>query len=155
MFSFIAKNRVIRCLALICAALRLSRDILYALVGRAPSNRYRGYLEIRRLVGQSFLSSDSAYGGRRVWQEQLTPGIDYGLHAVERLRRLNALGDHAAIASFFSPLSTGRTAIKPYRSRAAAEACAFDHIGRFNWRRYHAALGYLSPMELKQNAPIA
>jgi putative transposase len=66
MFSFVAKHRGIWPVALICEALTA---------------------EIRK----SFLDSDRTYGARRVWHDVLAAGLCCGLHAIERLMRLNAL----------------------------------------------------------------
>lgn len=58
--------------------------------------------------------------------------------------------------SFFSSLNTERTARKVYRTWDDARADVFDYIERFyNHRRRHSTLGYLSPVEFKQQAMLA
>jgi len=91
MFSFIAKHRGIWPVALICEALGVSRSGFYAWLGRTPSERSLRHEELTRSIRRSFLDSDRTYGARRVWRDLLAAGLDCGLHAVERLMRLNAL----------------------------------------------------------------
>ena len=58
--------------------------------------------------------------------------------------------------SFFSSLTTERTAQKVYRTRDEARADVFDCIERFcNPRRRHLKPGYLSPMEFEPRAMLA
>jgi len=91
MFSFIAKHRGIWPVALICEALGVSRSGFYAWLTREPSDRARRDDVLTREVRKSFLDSDRTYGARRVWHDVLAAGLSCGLHAIERLMRLNAL----------------------------------------------------------------
>jgi putative transposase len=91
MFSFIAKHRGIWPVALICEALGVSRSGFYAWLTRGPSNRARRHEELSTAIRRSFLDSDRTYGARRVWHDLLDAGMICGLHAIERLMRLNAL----------------------------------------------------------------
>ena len=91
MFSFIAKHRGIWPVALICEALGVSRSGFYAWLTREPSDRKRRDGVLTREVRKSFLDSDRTYGARRVWHDVLAAGLSCGLHAIERLMRLNAL----------------------------------------------------------------
>ena len=91
MFSFIAKHRGIWPVALICEALGVSRSGFYAWLTREPSDRRRRDDVLTREVRKSFLDSDRTYGARRVWHDVLAAGLSCGLHAIERLMRLNAL----------------------------------------------------------------
>ena len=61
--------------------------------------------------------------------------------------RAGNVWDNSAMASFFSSLTTERTACMVYRTRDTARAAVFDRIERFyNPRRHHSMLVYLSPM---------
>ena len=91
MFSFVAKHRGIWPVALICEALGVSRSGFYAWLTREPSDRARREDVLTRKVRDSFLDSDRTYGARRVWHDVLAAGMSCGLHAIERLMRLNAL----------------------------------------------------------------
>ena len=91
MFSFVAKHRGIWPVALICEALGVSRSGFYAWLTREPSDRVRRDVVLTREVRRSFLDSDRTYGARRVWHDVLAAGFCIGLHAIERLMRLNAL----------------------------------------------------------------
>ena len=91
MFSFVAKHRGIWPVALICEALGVSRSGFYAWLTREPSDRARRDDVLMREVRKSFLDSDRTYGARRVWHDVLAAGLSCGLHAIERLMRLNAL----------------------------------------------------------------
>ncbi len=91
MFAFVAKNRGIWPVALTCEALGVSRSGFYAWLSRSPSDRTRQHKTMAVAIRQSFLDSDRTYGARRVWRDLLAAGIRCGLHAVERLMRLNAL----------------------------------------------------------------
>lgn len=58
--------------------------------------------------------------------------------------------DNAAMESFFSTLTTERTARKTYVTRDDARANVFDYIERFyNPRRRHSTLGQVSPDQLE------
>jgi putative transposase len=91
MFGFVAKHRGIWPVALICEALGVSRSGFYAWLTREPSDRARRDDVLTREVRKSFLDSDRTYGARRVWHDVLAAGLSIGLHAIERLMRLNAL----------------------------------------------------------------
>lgn len=91
MFSFIAKHRGIWPVALICEALGVSRSGFYAWLAREPSDRSQRDDALTREVRRSFLDSDRTYGARRVWHDVLAIGMSCGLHAIERLMRLNGL----------------------------------------------------------------
>jgi putative transposase len=91
MFSFVAKHRGIWPVALICEALGVSRSGFYAWLTREPSDRSRRDDVLTWEVRKSFLDSDRTYGARRVWHDVLAAGLSCGLHAIERLMRLNAL----------------------------------------------------------------
>ena len=91
MFSFVAKHRGIWPVALICEALGVSRSGFYAWLTREPSDRARRDDVLTREVRRSFFDSDRTYGARRVWHDVLAAGLACGLHAIERLMRLNAL----------------------------------------------------------------
>lgn len=90
-FGFIAKHRGIWPVALICGALGVSRSGFYAWLTREPSKRMRREVDLAQSIRRSFLGSDRTYGARRVWHDLLASGASCGLHAVERLMRLNAL----------------------------------------------------------------
>lgn len=90
-FGFIAKHWGIWPVALICEALGVSRSGFYAWLRREPSDRARRDDVLTREVRRSFLDSDRTYGARRVWHDVLAAGLSCGLHAIERLMRLNAL----------------------------------------------------------------
>jgi putative transposase len=91
MFSFIAKHRGIWPVALICEALGVSRSGFYAWLAREPGDRSKRDDALTREVRRSFLDSDRTYGARRVWHDVLALGMSCGLHAIERLMRLNTL----------------------------------------------------------------
>jgi putative transposase len=91
MFGFIAKHRGIWPVALICEALGVSRSGFYAWLTREPSHRSKQDKVLTAEVRRSFLDSDRTYGARRVWHDVLASGLSCGLHAIERLMRLNAL----------------------------------------------------------------
>lgn len=91
MFGFVAKHRGIWPVALICETLGVSRSGFYAWLTREPSNRARRDEDLTHRIRRSFVDSDRTYGARRVWHDVLATGISCGLHAVERLMRLNAL----------------------------------------------------------------
>jgi putative transposase len=91
MFSFVAKHRGIWPVALICEALGVSRSGFYAWLTREPSERARHDDVLTTQVRRSFLDSDRTYGARRVWHDVLAAGMNCGLHAIERLMRLNAM----------------------------------------------------------------
>ena len=91
MFCFIAKHRGIWPVALICEALGVSRSGFYAWLTRPRGRRAQGHEELSEAIRRSFLDSDRTYGARRVWHDLLAVGVSCGLHAVERLMRLNAL----------------------------------------------------------------
>jgi len=91
MFAFVAKHRGIWPLKMICEALGVSRSGFYSWLSRPPSDRARRHEAMLIAIRDSFVSSDRTYGARRVWHDLLEAGIACGLHAVERLMRLNAL----------------------------------------------------------------
>jgi putative transposase len=91
MFSFVAKYRGIWPVALICETLGVSRSGFYAWLTRSPSDRTKRDEILTKEIRRSFLDSDSTYGARRVWHDVLAAGLTCGLHAVERLMKLNAL----------------------------------------------------------------
>lgn len=91
MFGFVAKHRGIWPAATICEALGVSRSGFYGWLSRSPSDRARRHEAMLSAILQSFLDSDRTYGARRVWHDLLEAGIACGLHAVERLMKLNAL----------------------------------------------------------------
>ena len=91
MFSFVAKHRGIWPVAMICEALGVSRSGFYAWLTRSPSERTTRDEMLTTEVRRSFLDSDRTYGARRVWRDVLAAGLNCGLHAIERLMRLNAL----------------------------------------------------------------
>lgn len=91
MFGFVAKHRGIWPAATICGALGVSRNGFYALLKRPRSDRALRHEAMLAAIRRSFLDSDRTYGARRVWHDVLAVGISCGLHAVERLMRLNAL----------------------------------------------------------------
>jgi putative transposase len=91
MFSFIAKHRGIWPVALICEALGVSRSGFYGWLTRPRGRRAQQHEELSEAIRRSFLDSDRTYGARRVWHDLLAAGVSCGLHAVERLMRLNAL----------------------------------------------------------------
>lgn len=91
MFSFVAKHRGIWPVALICEALGVSRSGFYAWLTRSPSERAVRDDILTKEIAKSFLDSDRTYGARRVWHDVLAAGFSCGLHAIERLMRLNAL----------------------------------------------------------------
>ena len=91
MFGFIAKHRGIWPLKTICEALGVSRSGFYGWLSRSPSDRAKRHAAMLAAIRQSFLDSDRTYGARRVWHDLLEAGIVCGLHAVERLMKLNAL----------------------------------------------------------------
>jgi putative transposase len=90
-FGFIAKHRGIWPVALICEALGVSRSGFYAWLTRPRGRRAARHEELSKAIRRSFLDSDRTYGARRVWHDLLAAGVSCGLHAVERLMRLNAL----------------------------------------------------------------
>ena len=90
MFAFVAKHRGIWPVALICEALGVSRSGFYGWLTRPPSDRARRHEAMTTAIRKSFLDSDRTYGARRVWHDLLAAGMGCGLHAVERLMRLNA-----------------------------------------------------------------
>ena len=91
MFSFIAKHRGIWPVALICEALGVSRSGFYAWLMRSPSDRAKRDEMLIKEIGRSFHDSDRTYGARRVWHDVLAAGKSCGLHAIERLMKLNAM----------------------------------------------------------------
>jgi putative transposase len=90
-FGFIAKHRGIWPVTLICEAFGVSRSGFYAWLTREPSKRARQDADLAQSIRRSFIDSDRTYGARRVWHDLLASGASCGLHAVERLMRLNAL----------------------------------------------------------------
>ena len=91
MFGFIAKHRGIWPLKTICEALGVSRSGFYGWLSRSPSDRALRHEAMLAAIRKSFLDSDRTYGARRVWHDLMEAGIACGLHAVERLMKLNAL----------------------------------------------------------------
>ena len=91
MFSFIAKHRGVWPVALICEALGVSRSGFYAWLVRSPSDHAKRDEMLTKEIGRSFRDSDRTYGARRVWHDVLAAGMSCGLHAIERLMKLNAL----------------------------------------------------------------
>jgi putative transposase len=91
MFPFIAKHRGIWPVALICETLGVSRSGFYAWLTRSPGKRARREDVLSGAVRKSFLESGRTYGARRIWHDLLSAGFSCGLHAVERLMRLNCL----------------------------------------------------------------
>ena len=91
MFAFIAKHRGTWPVALICEALGVSRSGFYGWLTRPRCRRAQQHEELSKAIRRSFLDSDRTYGARRVWHDLLAAGVSCGLHAVERLMRLNAL----------------------------------------------------------------
>jgi putative transposase len=58
--------------------------------------------------------------------------------------------DNAAMESFFFSLKTERTARKTNLTRNEARADVFDYIERFyKFKRRHATIRYMSPMDLR------
>ena len=71
------------------------------------------------------------------------------------MSRSGNVWDNSVMESFFSSLKTERTGRKWYPSRDAARADVFDYIERFyNPIRRHSTLGYLSPIDFEQQAPV-
>src|SRR4051794_24583272 len=71
------------------------------------------------------------------------------------MSRSGNVWDNAAMESFFSSLTTERTARKIYRTRDEAKADVFDYIECFyNPKRRHSTIGYLSPMEFEREAGL-
>jgi putative transposase len=91
MFAFVAKHRGIWPLTLLCEALGVSRSGFYGWLTRPPSGRAKRHETMMAAIRDSFLDSDRTYGARRVWHDLMEAGITCGLHAVERLMKLNAL----------------------------------------------------------------
>src|SRR3954469_19687506 len=72
------------------------------------------------------------------------------------MSRSGNVWDNAAMESFFSSLTTERTARKIYRTRDEAKADVFDYIECFyNPKRRHSTIGYLSPMEFERQTGLA
>jgi putative transposase len=74
-----------------CDALGVSRSGFHAWLSRHRSERARRDEEVGGLVRASFIRSDRTYGARRVWHDVLAEGVSCGLHAIERLMRLQGL----------------------------------------------------------------
>ena len=91
MFGFVAKHRGIWPVSWMCDALGVSRSGFHAWLTRPRSHRSVRDEHVGALVKASFLRSDRTYGARRVWHDVLAEGVDCGLHAVERLMRLQGL----------------------------------------------------------------
>lgn len=91
MFAFVAKHRGIWTVAFICEALGVSRSGFYAWLRRRPSKRAQRDEALTKAVQLSFVGSDRTYGARRVWRDALVAGHACGLHAIERLMRVNGL----------------------------------------------------------------
>lgn len=72
------------------------------------------------------------------------------------MSRAGNVWDNSAMESFFSSLTTERTARKVYRTCDEARADVFDYIERiYNPRRRHSKLDYLIPMEFEARAMLA
>lgn len=70
---------------------------------------------------------------------------------VYSMSRSGNVWDNAVLKSFFSTLSTERTARQHYATRDATSANVFDSLERlYNPIRMHSTLGYVSPIEFKQ-----
>ena len=91
MFGFVAKHRGVWPVSWMCDALGVSRSGFHAWLTRPRSRRDLRDEHIGALVKASFLRSDRTYGARRVWHDVLAEGVDCGLHAIERLMRLQGL----------------------------------------------------------------
>ena len=91
MFGFVAKHRGVWPVSWMCDALGVSRSGFHAWLARPRSDRAKRDEEVGRRVRASFLRSDRTYGARRVWHDVLAEGVDCGLHAIERLMRLQGL----------------------------------------------------------------
>ncbi len=91
MFGFVAKHRGVWPVSWMCDALGVSRSGFHAWLTRSRSERAMRDEEVGGLVRASFLRSDRTYGARRVWHDVLAEGVSCGLHAVERLMRLQGL----------------------------------------------------------------
>ena len=72
------------------------------------------------------------------------------------MSRAGEVWDNSAMERFFSSLKTERIARKTYRTRNQAKAEVFDYSERlYNSTRRHSTLGYLSPIDFKQQADVA
>ena len=91
MFGFVAKHRGIWPVSWMCDALGVSRSGFHAWLTRPRSHRSLSDEHVGALVRASFLRPDRTYGARRVWHDVLAEGVDCGLHAIERLMRLQGL----------------------------------------------------------------
>jgi len=91
MFGFVAKHRGVWPVSWMCDALGVSRSGFHAWLTRSRSERAMRDEEVGGLVRASFLRSDRTYGARRVWHDVLAEGVSCGLHAIERLMRLQGL----------------------------------------------------------------
>jgi len=91
MFGFVAKHRGVWPVSWMCDALGVSRSGFHAWLTRSRSERAIRNEEVGRLVRASFIRSDRTYGARRVWHDVLAEGVSCGLHAIERLMRLQGL----------------------------------------------------------------
>ena len=87
MFGFVAKHRGIWPVAVLGEALGVSHSGFYARLTRRPSGRSRRDEILSAEIRSSFQDGDRTYDARRVWHDLLAAGMEYGLHAIERLMR--------------------------------------------------------------------
>lgn len=90
-FGFVAKHRMAWPIAMMCAALGVSRSGFYAWLQRPPSRHQREDAMLSDVIRYSFVESDRTYGARRVWRDVLRAGHRCGLHRIERLMSAQAL----------------------------------------------------------------
>src|SRR5881397_1023183 len=112
-FSFIARHRGIWAVDWMCGALGVSRGGFYGWLTRPRSQRSRSDEELGAKVRASFLASDRTYGARRVWRDLLTEGVSCGLHRIERLMRLQALGHSALTTDVLAKLGGSEPRVWP------------------------------------------
>lgn len=104
--------------------------------------------------------------GRRALLHHSDRGSQYTAESFQRLlrdlgvtcsmSRSGNVWDNSAMESFFSSLTTERTARRIYHTRNAARADVFDYIERFyNPTRRHSTLGYRSPVNFEQQVQVA
>ena len=110
-----------------CGALGVSRGGFYAWLTRPRSRRSRLDEDIGAKVRAISLRAAGPDGARRVWHDLLAGGISCGLHRIERLMRLQALGARQLDGGACRPIWSERqatTVVANVLGPAVSEAAA-------------------------------
>lgn len=104
-FGFIAKQRAVWPVRVLCSVLEVSSSGFYEWFGRQASKRTQANEKLTGLIRQSFEASDRTYGSRRIWRDVLAWGERCGINRVARL--MSGAGLQARRKRRRSPGDTG------------------------------------------------